>query len=217
MRNWGWIHWLSSLIKGFRWWLNILKEKETSLVAQMVKNLPAMQVTRVWSLDWEDLLEKEIATHSSILAWRIPQTEESGMLQFMGLQRVRHDWATNMHTNTLKKVKLLVTQACLTVWDSMDCSPPGSSIHGILQARIMEWVAIPSPGDLPDTRIESRSPALQADSFLPSEPPEKPQISWISPQYHPTLKERAATYLDIYIFHSTKLKLLLLKILKLIG
>ena len=212
MGNWGWIHWLSSLIKGFRWWLNILKEKETSLVAQMVKNLPAMQVTRVWSLGWEDLLEKEMATHSSILAWRIPQTKESGMLQFMGLQRVRHDWVTNMHTNTLKKVKLLVTQSCLTLWDSMDCSPPGSSIHGILQARIMEWVAIPSPGDLPDTRIESRSHALQADSFLPSEPPEKPQISWISPQHHPTLKERAATYLDIYIFHSTKLKLLLLKI-----
>ena len=55
----------------------------------------------------------------------------------------------------------------------MDCSLSGSSVHGILQARILEWVAIPFPGDRPDPRIEPRSPALQADS-LPSEPPGKP-------------------------------------------
>ena len=57
----------------------------------MVKNLPAMQQTWVRSLSWEDPLEKEMATHSSILAWRIPLTEEPGGLQSMGLQRVRHD------------------------------------------------------------------------------------------------------------------------------
>ena len=57
----------------------------------MVKNLPAMQETRVQSLGWEDPLEKGIATHSTILAWRIPWTEESGGLQSMGLQRDRHD------------------------------------------------------------------------------------------------------------------------------
>ena len=68
---------------------------QASLVVQMVKNLPIMQETWVWSLGWEDPLEKEIGTHSSILAWRIPWTEESGGLQSMGLQRVRHDWATN--------------------------------------------------------------------------------------------------------------------------
>ena len=62
-----------------------------SLVAQMVKNLPAMQETWILSLCWEDPLEKEMATHSSILAWRIPWTEESGGLQSMGLQRVGHD------------------------------------------------------------------------------------------------------------------------------
>ena len=50
----------------------------------------------VWSMDWEDPLEKEMATHSSILAWRIPWTEEPGGLQSMGSQRVRHDWATNI-------------------------------------------------------------------------------------------------------------------------
>ena len=59
-------------------------------VAQLVKNLPAMQETWVSSLGREDALEKEMATHSSILAWRIPWTEEPGGLQSMGLQRVEH-------------------------------------------------------------------------------------------------------------------------------
>ena len=62
-----------------------------SLVAQMVKRLPAMQKTWVRSLGREDALEKEMATHSSILAWKIPWTEEPGRLQSMGLQRVGHD------------------------------------------------------------------------------------------------------------------------------
>ena len=62
-----------------------------SLVAPMVKNLPAMQETRVPPLGREDLLEQEMATHSSILAWRIPWAEEPGGLQSMGLQRIGHD------------------------------------------------------------------------------------------------------------------------------
>ena len=61
------------------------------LVAQLVKNLPAVQETQVQSLGWEDPLEKEMANHSSILAWKIPWTEEPGGLQSMGLPRVRHD------------------------------------------------------------------------------------------------------------------------------
>ena len=60
-------------------------------MAQMVKHLPTMQETQVQSLGREDLLEKEIATHSSILAWKIPWMEEPGELQSMGLQRVGHD------------------------------------------------------------------------------------------------------------------------------
>ena len=60
-------------------------------MAQMVKNLPAMQETQVRSLDQEDPLEKEMATSSSIFAWKIPWTEELGRLQFMESQRVRHD------------------------------------------------------------------------------------------------------------------------------
>ena len=71
-----------------------------SLVAQMVKHLPTMQETRVRSVGREDLLEKEMATHSSILAWRIPWTEEPVGLQFMGSQRVGHNWATSLHFYT---------------------------------------------------------------------------------------------------------------------
>ena len=59
-------------------------------MTQRVKNLLAMQETQVHSLGWEDVLEKEMAIHSSILAWRIPWTEEPGGLQSMGTQRVRH-------------------------------------------------------------------------------------------------------------------------------
>ena len=60
-------------------------------MAQIVKTLPAVQETQVQSLNWEDPLEKEMATPSSILAWKIPWTEEPGGLQSTGLQRVRHD------------------------------------------------------------------------------------------------------------------------------
>ena len=66
-----------------------------SLVVQMVKNLPAMQETWVQSLSGEDPLEKGMATHSSILAWKIPQTEEPGRLSSMVLKRAGHNWVTN--------------------------------------------------------------------------------------------------------------------------
>ena len=67
-----------------------------------------------------------------------------------------------------------VAQLCQTLCDPVDCSLSGCSVHGILQSRILEWVAIPSPGDLPNPGIEPRSPTLQADA-LPSEPPGKPR------------------------------------------
>ena len=66
-------------------------ESRASLGAQMVKNLPALQKTQVWSMGWEAPLEKRTATHSSILAWRIPWMEEPGGLQSIELQRVRHN------------------------------------------------------------------------------------------------------------------------------
>ena len=68
------------------------------LVAQTLKNLPAMWETRVQSLDWQDSLDKGMATHSSILAWRIPRTEP-GRLLSMGLQRVKYHWVTNTFTS----------------------------------------------------------------------------------------------------------------------
>ena len=74
-----------------------------------------------------------MATHSSILAWRVPWTEEPGGLPSVGLQS-----RTRAHT----PAKLL--QLCPTLCYPMDCSPPGSSVHGILQARILEWVAMTS-------------------------------------------------------------------------
>ena len=76
---------------GPQWW--------ATLVAQMVKRLPTMRETWVRSLGQELPLEKEMATHSSILAWKLPWMEEPGRLQSMRLQRVGHDWATSLHFN----------------------------------------------------------------------------------------------------------------------
>ena len=74
------------------------RRQVASLVAQTLKNLPAVQEMQVWSLGLETPLEKGMAIHSSILAWRIPWTEEPGRLQSMWLQRVGHNWATNTFT-----------------------------------------------------------------------------------------------------------------------
>ena len=78
----------------------------TSLVTQTVKNLPAMQDTWVQYLGWENPLEKEVATHSSILAWRTPWTEELGRLQSMGSQRVGHDSMINSSSGGLMQANM---------------------------------------------------------------------------------------------------------------
>ena len=94
------IFWLSSTSHstslGPVWLRPVLALVKASLVAQMVKRLPAMLETRAQSLGREDPLEKEMAIHSSTLAWKIPWMEEPGRLQSMGLQRVRHNWATSL-------------------------------------------------------------------------------------------------------------------------
>ena len=69
------------------------------------------------------------------------------------------------------------TQSCLTLCDPMGCNLPGSSVHGIIQARVLEWAAISFSRDLSNPGIELRSPALQADT-LPSEPPGKQTEEW---------------------------------------
>ena len=96
---------------------------QPSQVAHMVKNLPTMQETQVWPLGWEDPLEKGMATHLNILAWRIPWTEELEGLQSMGLQRVRCDWVT------FTSLSSVVTHPCLTLFDSMDYNMPGFPVH----------------------------------------------------------------------------------------
>ena len=84
-----------------------------SLVAQLVKNLLAVRETWVRSLGWEGPLEEGMATHSSILAWRIPWTEEPGGLQSMGSHRIRHNWVikrTHTHTHTHTHTRLLLAK-----------------------------------------------------------------------------------------------------------
>ena len=102
----------------FYFWLFL----STSLVAQMVKCLPTMQETRVQSLGLEDPLEKEMATHSSILVWKIPWTEKPGWLLSMGSQRVGHDWVTSLSIyhclccDQLFKRFVVVSAISTTLW-----------------------------------------------------------------------------------------------------
>ena len=99
---------------------SIFSQISASLEAQTVKCMPAMQETGVWSQGWEDPLEKEMATHSSILAWRIPRTKEPGELQSMGSRRVRHDWATSLSFSFLKSSKNSVTFCCVLFFPKMN-------------------------------------------------------------------------------------------------
>ena len=73
------------------------------------------------------------------------------------------------------KMKVLVTQSCLTLCDPMDCSPPGSSVHGILQARILEWVAFPFSRGSSQPRDETQVSCI-AGGFFTAEPPGKPHV-----------------------------------------
>ena len=99
----------------------------SSLVAQMVKNLPAMQETRVQSLGQEDALEKGLDTHSSILAWRIPWMEEPGGPQSMGSQRIGHNWSDLAPGHTTSSFSIL---------PSMDIYVP--SISWLLKI-VLQW------------------------------------------------------------------------------
>ena len=82
-----------------------IQYSQASLVAQMVKNPPAMWETWLWSQNWENSLEKGVAAHSLILAWRIPWTEEPGRLQSMGSQRVEHELVTFTFIKSLGRCK----------------------------------------------------------------------------------------------------------------
>ena len=114
-----------------------------SLAAQAVRNLPAMRETQVWSLGWENPLEKGMALHSSTPAWRIPWTEKPGGLQSMGSQRVRHDWATSISLHFIYGIYIYICWPCkqccsehwdayssqITVFISLDTYPEDVHIH----------------------------------------------------------------------------------------
>ena len=101
-----------------------------SLVAQMVKNLPAMWETKVQSLGQEDTLEKGKATHSSILIWRIPWTEKPGKLQSMGFQRVGRKWVTNFFLMTnMTNLSSVQSLSRVRLCDPVNCSTPGLPVH----------------------------------------------------------------------------------------
>ena len=122
----------------FNWGVFI---QRASLVAQTVKNLPAMQVTQVWSLGGgEDPPEKEMATHSSILAWRIWWTEEPGVLQSMGLQRVGHNWTTNTHIYTKKKSFVFIWYLNLTGHLTVLCAKSGNSSYNKREKWVNGWM-----------------------------------------------------------------------------
>ena len=91
---------------------------------------------------------------------------------------------------------MLVAQLYLILCDPMDCSPPGFSVHGILQARILKWVAIPFSEDLPNLGIKPGSPALQADS-LSAESPGKPKYAKNPPNPATTLQNRCFLREDV--------------------
>jgi len=97
----------------------------------MVKSPPAIEVTRVQCQDWEDPLEEGMATHSSILVWRIPWTEEPGGLQAMGLQRVRHDWVTN--TRISVRTRKSSQDSLLLLW--CNCPATHSSLCVYWESR----------------------------------------------------------------------------------
>ena len=140
----------------------LIIEHYSILGLPQVKNpstMQELQETQVWSLGQEDLLEKGMATNSSILAWRISWTEKPGGLQSTGLQRVGHSWSDSMHAcipfyvYAIKGVHAVLPHS---LW-LHGLGPPGSSFHGISQARV--GLVFPSP-DLLDPGIEPTSPLL---------------------------------------------------------
>ena len=100
-----------------------------------------MKEIQVKSMGREDLLEKGMATHSSILAWRSPRMEKSGGLWSMGSHRSQTRLSTQVSMQTTAAAAMSL-QSGLTLCDPTDGGPPGSPIPGILQARTLEWVAI---------------------------------------------------------------------------
>ena len=126
----------------------------SSLVAQMVKHLPTMPVTWVQSLGGEDPLEKEMATHSSTLAWKIPWTEEPGRLQSMGLQRVGHTKRLHFHFQTLYNFSCIINSRVRT-WECALLSTLYCS----------QGLGLQSPKFKPKSSTEQKAPVLGSENM----------------------------------------------------
>ena len=124
-----------------------------------------MQKTRVRSLGREDPLEKEMATHSSILAWKIPWMEDPGRLQSMGLQRVGHNWVTSLSLSWCVLSCFSCVWLCATPWTVSHQSPLSMGFSR-QKKKNRNGLPCPSPGDLPNPRIK---PVSLTSSLLASE------------------------------------------------
>ena len=147
----------------------------------MVKNLPAIQETWVWSLGQEDPLEKEMATHSSILAWRIPWTEEPDGLQSMWSQRVRNNWVTNTF-RAFQEVIKVTWVICMRPWSNkIDVPIRGRNSKNVHTQRKTylrtqsediyhpaPWAWLPSLQNCEKINLLFRSPSLWYFLFLMS-------------------------------------------------
>ena len=114
--------------------------KRASLVAQRLQHLPPMQETQVWSLGQEDPLEKEMAIHSSILAWRIPWTEKPSRLQSMGSQTVGHDWATSPYVLKRHATEVTVIHIYHFIPHRQDLAKCHSLMQKGLEKAGLSWV-----------------------------------------------------------------------------
>ena len=126
--------------------------------AWQAQSMGSQRVRHDWSTSFTFhflALGKEMATHSSVIAWRIPGTGEPGGLPSVGSHRLGYDWSD-----------LVAAAACLTLCHPVDCRPPSSSVHAILQARILECAAMPFSRRSSQPRDQTKSPALPVD-FLP--------------------------------------------------
>ena len=185
----------------FKWPSSILW---VSLMAQTVKNWPAIWETQVQSLGREDLLEKEMATESSTLTWKIPWMEKPGRLQSMGSQTVRHCWATSLthlqlheqlydtYCIYISSVQLSsVAQSCPTLCDPMNHSTPGLPV----QHQLSEFT---------QTQVHWVSDAIQPSHPLPSPSPPARSLSqhqglfqWVSSSH------QVATGLELQLQHQS--------------
>ena len=168
------------------WWWKSKTSKEydmifiyqwASLVAQRLKHLPPMQETRVRSLGREDPLEKEMATHSSTLAWRIPWREESGRLQSMGSHWVRHDWSDLAAFFMVQLSHPCMTTGRAAAWTRWTCvgkvmpllfNELPSCVITFLprsQCLLTSWLQSPSPVILRPKKMKPVTASTSSPSF----------------------------------------------------